>query len=76
MLGDRSLSTARLFIDDLASRLDNRVQLTSDNYRAYLTAVDFAFGPNIDYAVLHKIYGKAVDRTDALQPSGVHRLQA
>jgi IS1 family transposase len=69
MLGDRSLSTARMFIDDLASRLGNRVQLTSDNYRAYLTAVDFAFGPNIDYAVLYKIYGKAVEGPTRYSPA-------
>ena len=41
---------------DLASRLRNRVQLTTDGHRAYLSAVETAFGAGIDYAVLHKIY--------------------
>ncbi len=42
---------------DLADRLSNRVQLTTDGYRPYLTAVEGAFGNEIDYAMLHKIYG-------------------
>lgn len=43
---------------DVASRLSNRVQLTTDGHRAYLTAVDDAFGGQIDYAQLIKIYGQ------------------
>lgn len=69
MLGDRSLNTAYAFVNDLASRLSSRVQLTSDNYRAYLTAVDVAFGPAIDYAVLHKIYGKAAEGPTRYSPA-------
>ena len=42
---------------DLAGRLDNRIQLTTDGHKAYLEAVDEAFGNNIDYAMLIKIYG-------------------
>lgn len=45
------------FIDDLASRLANRVQLTSDGHKAYLEAVEGAFGCDVDYAILNKIYG-------------------
>jgi hypothetical protein len=41
----------------LRSRLSNRVQLTSDGHRPYLTAVDTVFGNDVDYAMLHKIYG-------------------
>ena len=44
-------------MDDLASRLANRVQLTSDGHRAYLEAVEGAFGSDIDYAMLVKLYG-------------------
>jgi hypothetical protein len=44
---------------DLAGRLANRVQLTTDGHRAYLTAVEDAFGTEIDYAMLNKVYGKA-----------------
>jgi hypothetical protein len=42
---------------DLAARLANRVQLTTDGHKAYLEAVEGAFGADIDYAILHKIYG-------------------
>ena len=45
------------FMDDLKSRLANRVQLTSDGHRPYLTAVDTVFGDDVDYAMLQKIYG-------------------
>jgi hypothetical protein len=44
-------------MDNLASRLANRVQLTTDGHKAYLKAVEGAFGADIDYAILHKIYG-------------------
>ena len=44
-------------MQDLPSRLANRVQLTTDGHRAYLDAVDQAFGVNVDYAMLVKLYG-------------------
>lgn len=56
-VGSRSSQTAKLFIDDLAERLANRVQLTTDGHRAYLQAIEDAFGANIDYAMLIKLYG-------------------
>jgi IS1 family transposase len=56
-LGMRDPETARLFMEDVAARLANRVQLTSDGLKAYLTAVKAAFGNDIDYAMLIKIYG-------------------
>ena len=57
-LGDRSGDTARDFIADLRGRLANRVQLTTDGHKAYLEAVEKAFGADVDYAMLVKIYGK------------------
>lgn len=57
-VGDRDLEAARVFIGDLASRLANRIQLTSDGHGAYLQAVEEAFGGEVDYAQLVKIYGK------------------
>src|SRR5450432_1334799 len=57
MMGQRDPETARTFMEDLAGRLANRVQLTSDGLKAYLTAVKAAFGNDIDYAMLIKIYG-------------------
>lgn len=56
-LGDRSARAAKQFITDVASRLSHRVQLTSDGHKAYLEAVEGAFGSECDYAVLQKIYG-------------------
>jgi len=58
LLGDRSAACAESFVRDLASRLRHRVQLTSDGYRPYLDAVENAFGADIDYAMLVKLYGK------------------
>src|ERR1700730_18258014 len=57
MIGTRGAQTAKAFIDDLASRLANRVQLTTDGHRVYLQAVEDAFGKDIDYAMLVKLYG-------------------
>jgi IS1 family transposase len=57
MVGQRDPSTARAFMEDLAGRLANRVQLTSDGHKPYLKAVKAAFGNDIDYAMLIKIYG-------------------
>jgi IS1 family transposase len=57
LVGDRTIDSALRFVDDLKSRLANRVQLTSDGYRSYLQAVDTAFGNDVDYEMLHKIYG-------------------
>ncbi len=56
-IGSRDASAAYHFMHDLAGRLANRVQLTTDGHRAYLSAVEDAFGANIDYAMLVKIYG-------------------
>jgi IS1 family transposase len=55
-VGDRSRDTAFLFLRDLESRLANRIQLTTDGHGAYLEAVDAAFGGNVDFAQLVKIY--------------------
>jgi IS1 family transposase len=60
-LGSRNASDAYGFISDLASRLRHRVQLTSDGHRPYLEAVEAAFGADIDYAMLVKLYGQTDD---------------
>lgn len=58
-VGARDAYAAYYFMEDLASRLANRVQLTTDGLRSYLVAVEGAFGWNgIDYAMLVKIYGE------------------
>lgn len=56
-VGDRDSETARTFIQDVALRLANRVQLTTDGHKAYLDAIEEAFGANIDYGMLVKLYG-------------------
>lgn len=55
-IGGRSGEDAEVFIRDLAGRLANRVQLTTDGHRPYLEAVEGAFGSEIDYAMLIKLY--------------------
>jgi IS1 family transposase len=57
-IGARDMVDARMFIEDLASRLANRVQLTTDGHVPYLTAVRATFKGEIDYAQLIKIYGR------------------
>ena len=57
-IGDRTGDTAIEFMDDLRSRMANRIQLTSDGHKAYLEAVEGAFGGDVDYAQLVKLYGK------------------
>ena len=59
LVGGRDSEYAMPFMDDLRSRLANRVQLTSDGHKAYLEAVEGAFGSDIDYAMLVKIFGAA-----------------
>lgn len=57
-IGNRDTKTAYKFMKDLADRLSNRVQLTTDGHRAYLEAVEDAFGNDVDYSQLIKIYGE------------------
>ena len=57
LIGRRDADCAHIFMRDLAKRLVHRVQLTTDGLRAYLEAVESAFGGAIDYAMLVKIYG-------------------
>ncbi|MCG8525892.1 MAG: IS1 family transposase [Opitutales bacterium] len=57
-VGGRDAGSAWFFMHDLSSRLSNRVQLTTDGHKAYLEAVENAFGTEIDYAMLVKMYGE------------------
>src|SRR4030066_768821 len=63
-VGKRDLIPARIFIKNLASRLKNRVQLTTDGLRAYLEAVESAFGMDIDFSQLVKLYGKEIEERE------------
>jgi IS1 family transposase len=60
-VGGRDGDCAAWFMQDVADRVANRIQLTSDGHRAYLDAVEGAFGADIDYAMLVKIYGATSD---------------
>jgi IS1 family transposase len=57
LVGGRDAGYAHEFMQDVASRLSNRVQLTTDGHKPYLTAVEAAFGADVDYATLEKHYG-------------------
>ncbi len=65
MLGDRGAATALSFMRDVAGRIANRIQLTTDGHRVYAEAVEGAFGADIDYAMLVKIYGASSDNPDS-----------
>ena len=64
-LGDRGAETAAAFMKDVASRISNRIQLTTDGHRVYADAVEDAFGADLDYAMLVKIYGASNDNPES-----------
>lgn len=74
-VGSRDALAAAQFITDLRDRLANRVQLTTDGHRAYLEAVESAFGADIDYAQLIKIYGEAPEGQRRYSPPEVIRTE-
>lgn len=59
LIGERDAEYADYFMQDLADRLNSRIQLTTDGHKAYLQTVDNAFGNDIDYAQLVKLYGNS-----------------
>jgi IS1 family transposase len=76
LVGPRNTEAAMEFIHDLASRLSNRVQLTTDGHKPYLEAVESAFGGKIQYAQLVKIYGASPSRQDQIKYSPADCLGA
>lgn len=68
-IGSRDAEIAHEFIGDLASRMNDRIQLTSDGYKKYENAVEAAFGADIDYAMLVKIYGDAPEGQKRYSPA-------
>jgi IS1 family transposase len=68
LVGGRDADYANAFMLDVADRLDNRVQMTTDGLKAYLEAVEGAFGADIDYAQLVKVYGTAPDAEKRYSP--------
>jgi IS1 family transposase len=57
-VGDRSIATAKAFVNDVASRMRNRVQISTDGLRAYVEAIEGAFGTEVDFAQIVKTYGR------------------
>jgi IS1 family transposase len=75
-VGDRSAITARDFVQDLSERVANRIQLTTDGHRVYVEAVEKAFGSNVDYAMLVKLYGQDRDTEATYSPAKVISCRA
>ena len=76
-VGDRSGQSAMVLMDDLKARLSNRVQLTTDGHKAYLEAVEGAFGGEVDYAQLVKMYGPTITQAGRYSPaecSGIKKI--
>jgi len=69
IVGQRDGVTARIFVNDLANRLADRVQLTSDGLSVYLQALERAFRGDVDYAQLVKIYGESSDGQKRYSPA-------
>lgn len=68
LVGNRDAEYASIFMKDVADRLRTRVQLTTDGLRAYLEAVEGAFGADVDYAQLIKLYGKSLEGDTRYSP--------
>jgi IS1 family transposase len=78
LVANRDAPSAQTFMQDVASRLANRVQLTTDNLRSYLDAVEDAFGGDIDYAKLIKLYGEgpaSAGRYSPAECTGIKRVR-
>lgn len=69
MLGARDTGTATEFMQDVAGRLSNRVQITTDGHRMYLQAVEDAFGSSVDYAQIVKVYGTPEEAEKRYSPA-------
>src|ERR1019366_3300032 len=69
LVGGRGGDWAKDFMQDCASRIRNRVQITTDGHKAYLEAVEDAFGADIDYAQLQKIYGASTENETRYSPA-------
>ena len=69
MIGGRDSETANAFMMDLAGRLDNRVQMSTDGFKSYPGAIFNAFGNEIDYAMLIKLYGGSTEGQKRYSPA-------
>jgi IS1 family transposase len=69
LVGLRNVECATHFINDLKDRIANRIQLTTDGYKVYVTAIENAFGIDIDYAILNKLYGQDLEPEKRYSPA-------
>jgi len=67
-IGNRDLESATIFLKDLSGRLANRIQLTTDGHKMYLDAVESAFGSDIDFSQLIKLYGQTSEGQKRYSP--------
>ena len=70
-IGPRDAETAFDLMTDLAQRVKGRIQMTTDGYRAYFNAVEDAFGTEIDFATLHKVYASTGDNETRYSPAKI-----
>jgi len=71
LVGGRDAGWALEFMEDCAQRISGRVQITTDGHRAYLEAVEGAFGMDVDFAQLQKIYGAVAENETRYSPARV-----
>jgi IS1 family transposase len=69
LVGGRGADWAHDFMQDAANRIRGRVQITTDGHKAYLEAAEMAFGADVDYAQLHKIYGASLENETRYSPA-------
>jgi IS1 family transposase len=69
LVGGRGAAWAKDFMDDIASRVRGRLQLSTDGHKPYLEAVEGAFGMDVDYATLQKIYGASEETEKRYSPA-------
>ena len=74
-MGQRNAEAASILMEDLALRLSNRIQLTTDGHKAYLEAVEGAFEQSIYYAMLIKLYGEAPEGTRRYSPAQITGIE-
>ena len=71
LVGGRDAGSAFTFMNDVASRISTRVQLTTDGHKVYVNAVEDAFGADVDYAMLTKVYGTAQENETRYSPAKI-----
>ncbi|HEX3892615.1 MAG TPA: IS1 family transposase [Terracidiphilus sp.] len=69
LVGGRGADWAQDFMDDCAKRIEGRVQLTTDGHKSYLVAVENAFGADVDYAMLQKLFGPSEETDRRYSPA-------